>query len=133
MGLVATIHLDLGCWEGSDSPGDGEDEGTVRKASTLSPPGTVFQPLNQNPAGCPRGRAGQGRKVCCLRLPCLAQPVCADLGGWKAVPTPPPPPCSRQDNGGPRFMFCGYQLGEHAAGFVLEVLGGGSAGSPPPA
>ena len=79
------------------------------------------------------GRAGQGRGICRLRLPCPAQPVCSDLGGWKAAPTPPPPPCSQEDNGGLWFMFCGCQLGEHAADFVLEVLGGGSEGSPPPA
>ena len=53
-------HLDLGRREGSVSLGDKEDEGTVRKASTSSPPNTAFQPLGQNPARCPRGPSGAG-------------------------------------------------------------------------
>ena len=82
---------DLGCREGSVSPGVREDEGTDRKASMTSPPSTALQPLEQNPAGCPRGRAGWGRGTCRLCLPCPAQPVCADLGaGWLCPPCPCP-------------------------------------------
>ena len=91
-GLVATSHLDLGRREGSVSLGDREDEGTVRKASTSSPPSTAFQPLGQNPARCPRGPSGAGPGDL-LPSSSLPGPACVlRPGGLEGCAHPAPTP-----------------------------------------
>lgn len=100
-----------GTWavRGSQCPqGTGRIRGTSGKIHDEAPK-HQHQPSDQSrPAaqGVEWGRAG----IYHLCLPCPAPPVYRP-GGWMAVPTRPrpPPPCSRQDSGGPWFVFCGCQ------------------------